>query len=126
MSYDFMMMKPKADVMAEIESLEDLGEHTLLRQDPAALVDALSSLFPELGWNKESDGGWFGSLQGDDTWYEFHIGAEPDYSWSVCTSRLSNTRSLVPIICDTLGLLAFDGQANLLIWPAGYSYSHDN
>ncbi len=116
-----MMMKPKADVMAEIESLEDLGEHTLLRQDPTLLVAALSSLFPELGWNKESDGGWFGSLQGDDTWYEFRIGAEPDYSWSVCTSRRTNTRALVPIICDTLGLLAFDGQANLLIWPAGYS-----
>jgi hypothetical protein len=123
MSYDFMMMKPKADVMAEIESLEDLGEHTLLRQDPATLVEALSSLFPELAWNKESDGGWFGSLEGSDTWYEFRIGAEPDYSWSVCTSRLTNTRSLVPIICDTLGLLAFDGQANLLIWPAGYSPS---
>jgi hypothetical protein len=25
---------------------------------------------------------------------------------------------LVPAICDTLGLLAFGGQANLLIWPA--------
>ena len=29
--------------------------------------------------------------------------------------------TLVPIICDTLGVLAFDGQANLLIWPAGYA-----
>jgi len=48
MSYDFIMMKPQADVMAEIESLEDLGERTLLRQDPAALVDALSLLFA--GW----------------------------------------------------------------------------
>ncbi len=116
-----MMMKPKADVMAEIELLEDLGERTLLRQDPAALVAALSSLFPELAWNRESDGAWLGSLEGSDSWYEFRIGAEPDYSWSVCTSHRSNTRPLVPIICDTLGLLAFDGQANVLIWPAGYS-----
>jgi hypothetical protein len=80
----------------------------------------LSSLFPQLSWDKQTDGGWFGSLPGDDTWYEFKIGTEPDYIWSVCTSHRTNTRSLVPIICDTLGLLAFDGQANLLIWPAGH------
>ena len=121
MGHDFMMMKPKADVMIEMKSLEDLGERTLLRQDPAALVAALSSLFPELAWSREGDGGWFGSLRGDDSWHEFRIGAEPDFSWSVSTSHRANTRSVVPIICDTLGLLAFDGQANVLIWPAGYS-----
>ncbi len=42
-----MMMKPRPGRESEIESLEDLGEHTLLRQDPAALVEALSSLFPD-------------------------------------------------------------------------------
>ena len=120
MSYDFTIFKPKADIATEIESLEDLGERTLLRHDPAALVEALSSLFPELAWRNEADGGWFGSLEGDDTWYEFRIGAEPDYAWSVCTSHLASKRSVVPTICDTLGLLAFDGQANVLIWPAGY------
>jgi hypothetical protein len=119
MSYDFMMMKPKTGIA--IESLEDLGEHTLLRQDPSALVEALSSLFPELIWQQEPSGRWFGSLTGEDTWYEFRIDVEPDYTWSVCTSRLTNTRRLVPIICDTLGLLAFDGQVNVLIWPAGNS-----
>lgn len=117
MSYDFLMMKPKADIVAEIETMEDLGEHTLLRQDPSALVEALSSLFPTLAWRGETDGGWFGSLQGEDTWYEFRIGAEPDYAWSICTSHLTSSRKVVPIICDTLGLLAFDGQANVLIWP---------
>lgn len=119
MSYDFVMMKPKADVV--IESLEDLGEHTLLRQDPSVLKEALSSLFPELKWRQESDGGWFGSLQADDSWYEFRIAAEADYSWSVCTSDRTSTRKLVPTICDRLGLLAFDGQINVLIWPAGQS-----
>jgi hypothetical protein len=121
MSYDFTMMKPKADIAAEIESLEDLGERTLLRQEPAALVAALSSMFPQLAWCNENDGGWFGSLAGDDTWYEFRIGAEPDYSWSVCTSHRASQRSVVPVICDMLGLLAFDGQANVLIWPAAQS-----
>jgi hypothetical protein len=118
MSYDFMMMKPRPEVTVEIESLEDLGERTLLRQDPAALVEALSSLFPELAWRQEDNGGWFGSLEGEDSWYEFRIDAAPDYMWSICTSHRAGTRNLVPIICDTLGVLAFDGQANLLIWPA--------
>jgi hypothetical protein len=120
MSYDFIMMKPKAEVM-EIETMDDFGEHTLLRQEPSDLVEALSSLFPELAWEKQGDG-WFGSLDADDTWYEFTIGAGPDYAWSLCTSHRTNTRRLVSIICDRLGILAFDPQANLLIWPAGHSH----
>src|SRR5215470_9664552 len=87
MSYDFMIMKPRPGRESEIESLEDLGEHTLLRQDPSALVEALSSLFPDIVWRKEEDGGWFGSLTGDDSWYEFRIDLSPDYSWSIRTSR---------------------------------------
>jgi hypothetical protein len=118
MSYDFMMMRPRVGRESEIESLEDLGEHTLQRQDPAALVEALSSLFPQIEWRKEDSGGWFGSLKGGDSWYEFRIEAAADYAWSICTSHRAGTRNLVPVVCDRLGLLAFDGQANLLIWPA--------
>jgi len=120
MSYDFIMLKPRAEVM-EIETMDDFGEHTLVRQEPSDLVEALSSLFPELAWEKQTDG-WFGSLEGGDSWYEFRIGAEADYAWSVCTSDGAKSRNLVPIICDRLGLLAFDGQANVLIWPAGHSH----
>ena len=119
MSYDFTMMRPRVGRESEIESLEDLGEHTLLRQDPAALVEALSSMFPEIAWRKDESGGWFGALDGDDSWYEFRIEAAADTSWSIRTSHRAGTRNLVPVICDTLGLLAFDGHANLLIWPAG-------
>ena len=118
MSYDFLMMKPRPEVTIEIESMEDLGERTLLRQDPTDVVEALSSLFPQLAWRKQDNGGWFGSLQGEDCWYEFRIEATSDYAWSICTSHRAGTRNLVPVICDTLGVLAFDGQANLLIWPA--------
>ena len=118
MSYDFTMMKPKAELSSEIASLEDLGERTLLRQDPADLVEALSSLFPQLDWRKEDDGGSFGALTGEDSWYEFRIEEAPDFSWTVRTSHRAGTRNLIPVICDTLGVLAFDGQANLLIWPA--------
>jgi hypothetical protein len=120
MSYDFIMLKPRAEVM-EIETMDDFGEHTLVRQEPSDLVEALSSLFPELAWEKQTDG-WFGSLEGGDSWYEFRIGAEADYAWSVCTSDGAKSRNLVPIICDRLGLLAFDGQANVLIWPVGHSH----
>jgi hypothetical protein len=118
MSYDFMMMKPKPGRESEIESLEDLGEHTLLRQDSVALVEALSSLFPEIAWREQDNGGWFGALKGDESWYEFRIEGVRDTSWSIRTSHRVGPRNLVPVICDTLGLLAFDGQANLLIWPA--------
>ena len=112
-----MMMRPKPGRESEIESLEDLGEHTLLRQDPAALVEALSSLFPDIAWRRQEDGGWFGSFSGDDSWYEFRIEEAADTSWSIRTSHRAGTQNLVPVICDTLGLLAFDSEANLLIWP---------
>ena len=115
-----MMMKPRPGRESEIESLEDFGGHTLLRQDPATLVEALSSMFPEIAWRREDNRGWFGSLQNDDSWHEFRIEEAADYAWSICTSHRAGALNLVPIICDTLGLLAFDGQANLLIWPAAH------
>ena len=115
MSYDFLMMRPKA----EIRTSHDLGEDTLLKQEPAELVGALSAAFPELTWSREKDGGWFGSLQGEDTWYEFRIDAAPDYCWSICTSHLTRRRSLIQPICAALGLIAFDGQAGLIIGPDG-------
>jgi hypothetical protein len=119
MSYDFMMMKPRPGRETEIESLEDLGEHTLLKQDPAPLIEALSSLFPDIAWRGDDGGGWFGTLKGDDSWHEFRIEAGADTSWSIRTSHRAGKRNIVPVICDRLGLLAYDGQANLLIWPAG-------
>ena len=124
MSYDFLIMKPRAEIgagLTAIESMDDLGERTLLRQEPSALVEALSSLFPLVAWRKESDGSWFGALQADDTWYEFRVDAAAEYAWSVRTSHQAARRTVVPTICDRLGLLAFDGQANILIWPAGSS-----
>jgi hypothetical protein len=111
MSYDFYMMKPKI----EINSPDDLAEEALLQQDPDALVPSLSALFPELTWQRERDGSWFGSLDGEG--YEFRIDAKPDHMWSVHTSHRTNTRKLIPVICDALDLIAFDGQKNLLIKP---------
>ena len=115
MSYNFLMMKPKA----EIRSQDDLSEETLLKQEPDEIVAGLSAMFPELTWSRHSDGGWFGSLQVEDTWYEFWIGATPDHCWSIRTSHLTRRRSLIQPICATLGLIAFDGQAMVIIGPDG-------
>jgi hypothetical protein len=111
MSYDFLMMKPKV----EIRSSADLGEDTLLKPEPADLVAALSAMFPELTWTRSRQGDWFGSLDGEDTWYEFLINAAPDHCWSVRTSHLTRRRSLIQPICKALGLIAFDGQALVII-----------
>jgi hypothetical protein len=72
-------------------------------------------MFPGLAWSRTDDGGWFGSLSGEDAWYEFRVGPEPDYAWSIDTSHRTRTRKLIAPICKALGVIAFDGQAGLLI-----------
>ena len=115
MSYDFIMMRPKT----EIRSSDDLGEETLFKQEPEEVVAALSVLIPDLTWSRERDGGWSAMLHDEDTWYEFSIYPTPDYCWWIRTSHLTDTRKLVPPICETLGLIAFDGQAMVIIGPDG-------
>ena len=115
MSYDFLMMKPKV----EIRSQDDLSEETLLKQEPDEIVAGLSAMFPEVTWSRERGGGWSGRLDGDDTWYEFLIDATPDYAWSIRTSHLTRRRGLIQPICAALGLIAFDGQATVLIDAGG-------
>ena len=119
------MMKPRVDrlaadgVWSDIRSSADLGEDTLVKQVPSAIVQGLSELCPTVLWERRDDGGWFGAFDGDDGRYEFVVGPEPDYAWSVLTSRRSPTRHLIQPICRTLGLIAFDGQAMWLIGPEG-------
>ena len=115
MSYDFMMMKPKG----AIPSIEALSEDTVVAQEPEPIVQALSSLLPATSWQRESDGGWFGRYDGDDTWYEFRINGAPDLVWSINTSHRTHTRSLIQPICNALGVVAFDGQAMVLVKPEG-------
>ena len=114
MSYDFLMMKPKV----EFRSQNDLNEETLFKQEPEEIVTGLSAIFPEVVWSS-TGGGWSGHLDGNDTWYEFLIDATPDYAWSIRTSHLTRRRSLIQPICAALGLIAFDGQAGIIIGPDG-------
>lgn len=111
MSYDFLMMKPSAS----IRSPEEVSEETLALQDPRTIVEALKRFAPRIAWHRTPDGGWFGSLDGEDTRYEFRIGEAADYTWSICTSHRTRTRSLIPAICHALGVVAFDEQAGTLI-----------
>ncbi|MBR0754149.1 hypothetical protein JQ604_18345 [Bradyrhizobium jicamae] len=113
MTYGFMMFKPKGAVPA----IDDLGEDTLVLQEPAVVVAGLTALCPDIAWRREDDGGWFGALDGEDGWYEFRIGAEPDLCWTISTSHRASTRKLVPEICNALGVVAFDGQVMSLIAP---------
>jgi hypothetical protein len=111
MSYDFLMMKP----IAPIQSAEEVREEVLALQDPKTVVEGLRRFAPQIAWRREPDGGWFGSLDGEDTWYEFRIGEAVDHVWSICTSHGAATRSLIPVICEALGVIAFDGQTGTLI-----------
>lgn len=111
MSYDFLMMKPTA----AIQSPQDVLEEVLALQDPKTVMEGLDRHFPQIAWERTANGGWFGSLNGEDTWYEFRIGEAPDQVWSVCTSHQAATRLLIPAICRALGVVAFDGQAGTLI-----------
>lgn len=111
MSYDFMMMRP----IGEISSPGDLTEQTLALQDPQEVVDGLTRLFPSTKWERRPSGGWFGSCDGPDGWYEFSVHAGPDRIWSVATSHHAGMRSEIGKICRELGLIAFDGQSGELI-----------
>jgi hypothetical protein len=115
MSYDFLMMKPKG----QVHSQHDLGEETLFKQDPKAIVEDLSALLPGVRWSRSNDGGWFGSFDGTDGFYEFRIGPDADYVWTLHTSHGAATRSLVATLYKALGLVAFDGQAMIIITPDG-------
>jgi hypothetical protein len=113
MSYDFMMFKPKI----RIASPDELGEDSLLKQDPRSVVDDLNKLFQSIVWRRETDGGWFGSLDNEEGWFEFRIGAEPEHAWSIHTSRRMSGRAGIAGICAALKLIAFDGQQNIIIDP---------
>jgi hypothetical protein len=113
MSYDFMMFK----VTGAVRSPLDLAEETTeIIGTGAEIQEELTLLYPEIVWTYEPRfQSITGMLDGPDTWYEFRLSEAPDKCFSICTSRLTGTRSLVPEICEALGLVAFDGQANVLI-----------
>jgi hypothetical protein len=114
MSYDFLMFKANVP----INSQADLSESTVDFQSPDVVMRALAELFPSLRWI-ESGRTWWAHVEHDDGRYEFQVDAEPSQAWSVHTSHRSSKRDNIPLICRTLHLVAFDGQAMKLIDERG-------
>lgn len=113
MSYGFMLFK----VTGEVRSPDDVSEETTALLDPGAVIRRqLSTLYPRIDWHAAAaERMIFGSLDGEDGWYEFVLYEDPNKSFSINTSLSAVTRWLVPDICEALGLVALDMQAYSLI-----------
>lgn len=113
MNYGFRLFK----VIGAVHSPDDISEETTALLDPGAVVrQRLSALYPRISWHHaESDRLIFGTLDGDDGWYEFILYEDPNRSLTINTSPTAVTRWLIPDICQALGLVALDTQVYTLI-----------
>lgn len=106
MSYDFLVFR----LSRAIEGPDDLSEDTTTTVGTGEQIKAeLSALFPSTQWTF-SNGTWWGSYDGVDTWYEFQVLVEPSLTFSIRTSHRTDSRGAVPKICDSMGVVAFDAQ----------------
>lgn len=115
MSYDFMMFKPRR----AINAMSEIEPKNLSLQSGDGVKAKLTSLFPTIEWEHKGDRGWLGQLTADGSWYEFRVHAGDDECWTIATSESNHQPELVPRICASLQLLAFDGQALELIDAKG-------
>jgi hypothetical protein len=114
MSYDFLMFKPKVVV----NSPADLSDSTVDVQLPEVVMSTLAKLFPTLQW-KKAGRAWWAKVEDDDGHYEFQVSTDPAQAWSIHASFGSSKRDAISLICETLGLVAFDGEAMTLIDERG-------
>ena len=112
MSYNFLLFKLKAP----IQSSRELSETSTTSLGTGAEIKAqLTSLFPNTDWHL-SHGCWWGHLETNNTWYEFCIQqADVIISFSIRTSHRNKEHSIIEQVCQSLNLVAFDGQTNQLI-----------
>ena len=111
MSYDFLMFKLKKPIQSHMDLSEDT---TTVIGSGEEIKEKISALLPSTKW-RLSDDNWWGTYQGDDTWYEFSVENKETNCFSIHTSFRTDTRNAVKEICDALGVVAFDGQAGKLI-----------
>jgi hypothetical protein len=113
MSYGFRLYK----VTGAVHSPNDIAEETTELLDPGTVIrHRLSALYPRIQWyHAETDRLIFGTLDGDDGWYEFVLYEDPNRSLTINTSPTAVTRWLIPDICQALGLIALDAQAYTLV-----------
>ena len=111
MSYDFLMFKLKH----EISACEGVTEEATMPIGLGSEIKAqLSLLFPSTEWRFAHDY-WWGRYHAEDTWYEFSIEDKETICFAVRTSLRAGKREAIKLICDFLGVVAFDGQAGTLI-----------
>jgi hypothetical protein len=113
MNYGFRLYK----VTGAVRSPDDIAEETTELLDPGLMIrQRLAALYPRIQWHHaETDRLIFGTLDGDDGWYEFVLYEDPNRSLTINTSPSAVTRWLIPDICQALGLVALDAQAYTLI-----------
>lgn len=113
MNYGFRLYK----VTGIVHSPDEIAEETTELLDPGPEIQRrLSALYPRILWHRaEADRLIFGTLDGDDGWYEFVLYEDPNRSLTINTSPSAVTRWLVPDICQALGLIALDTQSYALI-----------
>jgi hypothetical protein len=117
MSYDYMMLKP----VGVLRTPDEIGPDRVDSQDPGQVVAELDRLFAAIAWSREADGGWFGTVTVDGDRFEFRVSGAVTVAWSVFTSHRADRRRIattVGRICTALGVVAFDGQAMVLIGGA--------
>jgi hypothetical protein len=113
MNYGFRLYR----VTGTVGSPDDITEETTELLDPGPVIRRrLGALYPRIQWHHaEADRLIFGTLDGDDGWYEFVLYEDPNRSLTINTSPTAVTRWLIPDICQALGLVALDTQAYTLI-----------
>jgi len=117
MGYGFLMFKVKDSVKQH----QDLSEETTEVIGTIEQIQRLlTQLFPETKWHQSPDtSAVHGYLLGPDTRYEFNLFDEKGKCFGVKTSHRTDSRVLIPEICAKLGLVAFDGQACVLVRGTG-------
>lgn len=110
-----MMFKPRRTINA----MSEIEPANLCLQGGDGVRAELTGLFPGIEWEYKGDRGWLGRLTADGTWYEFRVPAGEDECWTIATSHDNDEPELISKICAAMRLLAFDGQALVLIDPGG-------
>lgn len=111
MSYDFLIFKLKMPIQSHMDLSE---ETTTIIGSGEEIKEKISTLLPATQWRLSNDH-WWGTYQGEDTWYEFSVDNKETSCFSIHTSFRTDTRNAIKLICDALGVIAFDGQAGTII-----------
>lgn len=115
MSYDFTFLK----IVGKARRVDELTEE--MNRPLGSLADikqGLTQLIPGIVWEQTGGDAWWGSVDGEDTWYEFllrdspvpGLSDTPIVGLSVRTSHRAPSRKLIAEVCRFFDFVAVDGQ----------------